>query len=70
MFHANAWGIPYCKYGWSQASPARKTFRWRKCLRYLKQEKVTFTAAVPTIWLMLFEYLDKTKKKIDFYKDV
>ena len=25
----------------------------------IENEQVTFTAAVPTIWLMLFEYLEK-----------
>ena len=28
----------------------------------IENEKVTFTAAVPTIWLMLFEYLEKQVK--------
>jgi fatty-acyl-CoA synthase len=30
----------------------------------LDTEKVTFTAAVPTVWLMLLQYLEKTGKKL------
>ena len=34
----------------------------------IESESVSFTAAVPTIWLMLFEYLEQTGKKLDSLK--
>ena len=33
-------------------------------------EKVTFTAAVPTVWLMLLQYLEATGKKLPYLKRV
>ena len=69
MFHANAWGIPYIAnmVGAKLVLPGRH-LDGEHVYDILQKEKVTFTAAVPTIWLMLFEYLDKTQKKIDFLK--
>ena len=35
---------------------------WMKSVyNLLEREKVTFTAAVPTIWLMLFQFLETEK---------
>ena len=69
MFHANAWGIPYIAnmVGAKLVLPGRH-LDGKSVYDILQEEKVTFTAAVPTIWLMLFEYLDKTKYKIEFLK--
>ena len=36
----------------------------------LDTEKVTFTAAVPTVWLMLLQYLEQTGKKLPHLKKV
>src|SRR5690606_23589874 len=36
----------------------------------LDTEKVTFTAAVPTVWLMLLQYLESTGKKLPHLKKV
>lgn len=69
MFHANAWGIPYVAtmVGAKLVLPGRH-LDGENIYRLLETEKVTFTAAVPTIWLMLFEYLEKKNKKINFLK--
>ncbi len=69
MFHANAWGIPYIAnmVGAKLVLPGRH-LDGKSVYDILQREEVTFTAAVPTIWLMLFDYLDKSKKKIDFLK--
>ena len=69
MFHANAWGIPYVAnmVGAKLVLPGRH-LDGESVYNLLDQEKVTFTAAVPTIWLMLFEYLDKNSKKLDYLK--
>ena len=36
----------------------------------LDTEKVTFTAAVPTVWLMLLQHLEETGKKLPYLKKV
>ena len=36
----------------------------------LDTEKVTFTAAVPTVWLMLLQHLEETGKKLPHLKKV
>jgi fatty-acyl-CoA synthase len=36
----------------------------------LDTEKVTFTAAVPTVWLMLLQYLEETGKKLPYLNTV
>ncbi|MCK5747468.1 MAG: AMP-binding protein, partial [Oricola sp.] len=36
----------------------------------LDTEKVTFTAAVPTVWLMLLQYLEQNDKKLPYLKKV
>ncbi len=51
MFHANAWGLPYA--GWlagaSFVMPGRFLQAEPLC-RMIKQERPTFSGAVPTIW--------------------
>jgi fatty-acyl-CoA synthase len=36
----------------------------------LEEERVSFTAAVPTVWLMLLQYLESEKKKLNYLKRV
>ncbi len=69
MFHANAWGIPYIAtmVGAKLVLPGRN-LDGKSIYNLLQSEKVTFTAAVPTIWLMLFEYLEQEKKKLTYLK--
>ncbi len=66
MFHANGWGIPYAAtmVGAKLVLPGRN-LDGASVQSLIENEKVTFTAAVPTIWLMLFEYLEKTGKKLE-----
>lgn len=56
MFHANAWGLPYtaAMVGAAQVLP-RNAFDARTLLALLSEERVSFTAGVPTIWLGLAE---------------
>lgn len=61
MFHANAWCAPFagliaaCK----QVLPGREVINMEKLCRTIADEKVTFTAGVPTIWMLLYDYLEK-----------
>lgn len=71
MFHANAWGITFSApmSGAKIVMPGMKMDGDSIC-ELLTTEEVTFTAAVPTVWLMLLQYLEKTGKKIDHLKRV
>jgi fatty-acyl-CoA synthase len=60
MFHANAWGLPFVciMAGCKQVLPGRETINMEAICRVIAEEKVTFMAGVPTIWLMLYNYLE------------
>jgi fatty-acyl-CoA synthase len=60
MFHANAWGGPFgcVGSGCKQVLPGRETINMEALCKAIAEEKVTFTAGVPTIWLMLYNYLE------------
>jgi len=60
MFHANAWGLPYASamVGAKQVFPDR--FLDPESLAGLiQQERVTWTAGVPTVWIGLLQYMEK-----------
>jgi len=61
MFHANAWGAPFgaVGLGCKQVLPGRDVLDMGKLCKMIADEKVTFTAGVPTIWMMLYDYLEK-----------
>ncbi len=60
MFHANGWGIPYGAtfVGAKQVFPSVHTDP-ESIAHLIDEEEVTFSAAVPTIWLEMAEYLDE-----------
>lgn len=61
MFHANAWGVPYSApmVGAKMVLPGQH-LDGASVYNLMKDEGVTFSMAVPTVWLMLFQYLDST----------
>ncbi|MBL8543686.1 MAG: long-chain-fatty-acid--CoA ligase [Hyphomonadaceae bacterium] len=71
MFHANAWAIafvaPMC--GAKLVMPGAK-LDGPSVYELLETEKVTFTAAVPTVWLMLLNHLRETNSKLTTLKRV
>jgi len=60
MFHANAWGIPYAApmCGAKLVMPGAK-LDGASVFELLSTEKVTFTAGVPTVWLMLLNHMQE-----------
>jgi fatty-acyl-CoA synthase len=60
MFHANAWGIPFLGVGLGckQILPGREILNMELVCKVIADEKVTFTCGVPTIWMMLYNYLE------------
>ena len=71
MFHANAWGIAHAApmVGATIVNPGGM-MDGASIYELLDTEKVTFTAAVPTVWLMLLDYLEKSGKKLPYLKRV
>ena len=61
MFHANAWCAPFAAVGagCKQVLPGREVINMEKLCKTIAEEKVTFTAGVPTIWMLLYDYLEK-----------
>ncbi len=57
MFHANAWGLPYA--GWLVGSDFLMPDRFLQAeplMKFVEQERPTFSGAVPTIWADVLRY--------------
>ena len=57
MFHANAWGLPYA--GWLVGSDFLMPDRFLQAeplMKFIAQERPTFSGAVPTIWADVLRY--------------
>ncbi len=71
MFHANAWAIVFGApaAGAKLVMPGAK-MDGESIYQLLDEEKVTITAAVPTVWLMLLQYLEQTGKPLPHLRRV
>lgn len=71
MFHANAWGIAHSApmTGARMVMPGGR-MDGEAIYELLDTEKVNLTAAVPTVWLMLLQYLEETGKKLPYLEKV
>ena len=60
MFHANAWGAPYAAamVGARLVLPGPH-LDGQSVYNLMRDERVTFSQGVPTVWMMLFQYLDQ-----------
>jgi fatty-acyl-CoA synthase len=71
MFHANGWSLAMSTpmTGAALVLPGAK-MDGASIYELLNTYKVTFTAAVPTVWLMLLQDLEKTGAKLPYLKRV
>ncbi|MGN6464177.1 MAG: fatty-acid--CoA ligase [Rhizobiaceae bacterium] len=71
MFHANAWGLAQSApmVGAKMIMPGSK-MDGASIYELLDTEKATCSGAVPTVWLMLLQYLEETGKKLPYLKKV
>ena len=71
MFHANAWGLGFScpATGANMVMPGAQ-MDGASIYELLDGEKVTITAAVPTVWLMLLTYLQENNLKLPHLKKV
>lgn len=72
MFHVNAWGLPYSAVisGTKLVFPGVKMIDGAELTALINEEKVSYSAAVPTIWIALLQYLEKSGETIESLKRV
>ena len=71
MFHANAWALAFsCPMAGAKMVMPGAKMDGESIYELLDSEKVSITAAVPSVWLMLLQYLEKTSKKLPYLKTV
>jgi len=70
MFHANAWGLPYNApmVGSKIVFPGPKMGDPAVLTQLMNEEAVTLAAAVPTVWMMLLNYLRQSGNKLTTLK--
>ena len=65
MFHVNAWGIPYaCAMTGAKLVFPGAGMDGASVYEMLDTEEVSFTAGVPTVWLLLLQYLQESGNKL------
>jgi fatty-acyl-CoA synthase len=71
MFHANCWGLALTSpmLGATLVMPGAK-LDGAAVYELLNEHRVTFTAGVPTVWLMLLQYLEAHDAKLPHLKKV
>lgn len=69
MFHVNAWGLPYSVplTGAKMVFPGA-ALDGKSVYELFEQEKVTFSAGVPTVWLGLLTYVAQNNLKFSTFK--
>ena len=70
MFHANAWGVP-----WAGAATGAKLvlsadYGPERMCKLFREEKVTHSAGVPTVWLTMIEHIERTGEQLGPLKQV
>ncbi|MBV9747816.1 MAG: long-chain-fatty-acid--CoA ligase, partial [Acetobacteraceae bacterium] len=69
MFHVNAWGIPHAAplVGAALILPGRQ-LDGASLANLMNQERATFSAGVPTVWLGLLQHLRASGERLDTVK--
>jgi len=67
LFHVNAWGLPYSSLmcGAKLVMPGPKMGDGEALYELIDSEDVTVAFGVPTVWLGLLQYTDRTGKRLD-----
>jgi fatty-acyl-CoA synthase len=71
MFHANAWGLTYAvpAAGAKLVMPGAG-MDGQSIYELLESEKVSHTAAVPTVWMGLLQYMEENNKELPYLKKI
>ena len=70
MFHANAWGIPWAAPLTGCKLVLSADYRPAQMCRLFKDEEVTHSAGVPTVWLSMIEHIETTGEELGPLKSV
>ncbi len=71
MFHANSWGLAYaCPMVGSELVLPGAQLDGASIYELLDSQKITFSAAVPTVWNMLLAHMQEHDLKLPYLKEV
>ena len=71
MFHANGWGIPYAGImTGSKLVLCGRHLQPADIALMIEQERATFSAGVPTLWMTLYRYLESNPKDISSVRSI
>ena len=70
MFHANAWGVPWAAPMVGCKLVLSADYRPESMCRLFREEKVTHSAGVPTVWLTMIEHIESTGEDLGVLKRV
>jgi fatty-acyl-CoA synthase len=70
MFHANAWGVPWAAPMVGCKLVLSADYRPDKMCTLFREEGVTHSAGVPTVWLTMIEYILRTGEELGALKQV
>jgi fatty-acyl-CoA synthase len=71
MFHVNAWGLPYaCALSGAKLVFPGQHLDGKSLYELFEAESVTMSAGVPTVWLLLLNYMKEQKLKFSTLKRV
>jgi len=70
MFHANAWGLPWAAPMVGCKMVLSSDYRPDLMCRLFKEEKVTHSAGVPTVWLGMIEHIERTGEDLGALRQV
>ena len=71
MFHVNAWGLPFAAtwMGSKQVFPGSRPDA-KALLSLIRDEKVTVTAGVPTVWMGVLQQMEREKYDVSSLKAI
>jgi acyl-CoA synthetase (AMP-forming)/AMP-acid ligase II len=64
MFHANAWGVPWAAPMVGCKLVLSADYRPDRMCKLFREERVTHSAGVPTIWLTMIEHIERTGEEL------
>jgi fatty-acyl-CoA synthase len=70
MFHANAWGIPWAVPMTGAKLVLSADYRPERMCQLFREEKVTHSAGVPTVWLTMIDHIERTGEELGELKKV
>lgn len=70
MFHANAWGVPWAAPLTGCKLVLSADYRPDKMVKLFREENITHSAGVPTIWLTMIQHIENTGEDLGPIKAV